>query len=93
MHRPARRPRRVASTPDRLIAGRQPPNRVGELSAAAPRLDAVHGFFMAKSIWMVHAWVVPGWESPKGVFLHNNNNVHCTDGTNGVNRVDFCAHQ
>ena len=30
--------------------------------------DTVHGDFMPRTVWMVHAWVVPGWESPKGVF-------------------------
>jgi hypothetical protein len=33
---------------------------------------AVHGIFMLQTTWMVHAWVVPGWESPLGVFSHNN---------------------
>lgn len=55
--------------------------------------DSVQGQFMAKSIWMVHAWVVPGRESPKGVYSHNNNNVHCPDGTNGVDSIGFCVHQ
>jgi hypothetical protein len=55
--------------------------------------DSVKGQFMARSIWMVHAWVVPGYESPKGVFSHNNNNVHCPDGTNGVDSIGFCVHQ
>ena len=34
----------------------------------------VHGQFMQKTVWMVHAWVVPGWESPQGVFslLHSD---------------------
>jgi hypothetical protein len=54
--------------------------------------QAVHGDFMAKTIWMVHAWVVPGYESPKGVFSHDNPDVHCADGTNGVNAVGFCVH-
>lgn len=55
--------------------------------------QSVQGQFMAKSIWMVHAWVVPGWESPKGVYSHSNNNVHCPDGTNGVDSIGFCVHQ
>ncbi len=54
--------------------------------------QTVHGDFMAKTIWMVHAWVVPGYESPKGVFSHDNPDVHCADGTNGVNAVGFCVH-
>ena len=35
----------------------------------------VHGTFMKKTVWMVHAWVVPGWESPQGVFSHDNLHV------------------
>jgi hypothetical protein len=31
--------------------------------------------------WMVHAWVVPSWESPQGVFSHDNPNLRCADGT------------
>jgi hypothetical protein len=60
--------------------------------------DALGGKFMAKTVWMVHAWVVPGWESPKGVFSHDNPNVHCPDGVNpdGSEKVDslgFCIKQ
>ena len=39
------------------------------------------GFFMTITGYMVHAWVVPGWESPQGVFSHENVNVRCADGT------------
>ena len=34
--------------------------------------NAVGGQFMERTTWMVHAWVVPGWESPEGVFSHAN---------------------
>ena len=34
--------------------------------------DGVHGTFMKQTVWMVHTWVVPGWESPKGVFSHED---------------------
>jgi hypothetical protein len=54
--------------------------------------QSVRGDFMPKTIWMVHAWVVPGYESPKGVFSHDNPDIHCGDGTNGVNAVGFCVH-
>ncbi len=43
--------------------------------------DAVHGSFMRRTQWMVHAWVVPGWESPTGVFAHDNPDILCADGT------------
>ncbi len=51
---------------------------------------AQHGTFLKKSTWMVHAWVVPGWESPKGVFSHANPDVTCADGTMNTNRVGYC---
>jgi hypothetical protein len=41
----------------------------------------VGGFFMSITGYMVHAWVVPSWESPQGVFSHENVNVRCADGT------------
>jgi hypothetical protein len=49
--------------------------------------DRYHGTFMKKPVWMVHAWVVPGWESPLGVFSHSNRNLHCADGTD---KAGFC---
>jgi hypothetical protein len=30
--------------------------------------DSVQGQFMRRTVWMVHAWVVPGWESAWGTF-------------------------
>lgn len=55
--------------------------------------DALGGRFMQKSVWMVHAWVVPGWESPAGVFSHDNPNLHCPDGTDDVVGVGLCKVQ
>lgn len=52
--------------------------------------DTVHGDFMKKTVWMVHAWVVPGWESPEGVFSHANTNLRCADGTMHTDKVGFC---
>ena len=52
--------------------------------------DKVHGNFMRETLWMVHAWVVPGWESPQGVFSHANVDLHCGDGTDHVDKVGFC---
>ncbi len=53
----------------------------------------VHGQFMKKTIWMVHAWVVPGWESPQGVFSHDNLHVYCPGNTDLVNAIGFCNRQ
>jgi hypothetical protein len=52
--------------------------------------DALHGMFMRETLWMVHAWVVPGWESPQGVFSHANLDLHCGDGTDHTDAVGFC---
>ncbi|HEX4434498.1 MAG TPA: hypothetical protein VH012_06700 [Acidimicrobiales bacterium] len=53
----------------------------------------VGGNFMKKTIWMVHAWVVPGWESPQGVFSHDNLHVYCPGNTDLVNAIGFCDRQ
>lgn len=53
----------------------------------------VHGQFMQKTVWMVHAWVVPGWESPQGVFSHDNLHLYCPGNTDLVNAVGFCNRQ
>jgi len=52
--------------------------------------NAQHGTFMRRTTWMVHAWVVPGWESPLGVFSHNNPDLVCADGTIHTDAVGFC---
>ena len=51
---------------------------------------AVGGRYMAITGWMVHAWVVPSWESPSGVFSHENPNVRCADGTFNTDTVGKC---
>jgi hypothetical protein len=53
--------------------------------------DALHGQFMRETLWMVHAWVVPGWESPEGVFSHANVDLHCGDGTDRTDKIGFCT--
>jgi hypothetical protein len=53
----------------------------------------VHGTFMKKTVWMVHAWVVPGWESPQGVFSHDNLHVYCPGNTDLTNAIGFCDRQ
>jgi hypothetical protein len=49
------------------------------------------GRLLKVTTWMVHAWVVPGWESPQGVFSHNNANLRCADGTLNTDKSGFCA--
>jgi hypothetical protein len=59
-------------------------------SVTISQCNAVHGVFMRRTIWMVHAWVVPGWESPSGVFSHDNTDVVCADGTKRTTAAGFC---
>jgi hypothetical protein len=49
-----------------------------------------HGFYMAITGWMVHAWVVPGWASPDGVFSHENPRLTCADGTFHTDAIGRC---
>ena len=48
------------------------------------------GSYMATTTWMVHAWVVPGWESSAGVFSHENPNLPCADGTFNTDDLGGC---
>jgi hypothetical protein len=52
--------------------------------------EAVGGSLMPITGWMVHAWVVPSWESPQGVFSHDNTNIRCADGTYETDKAGFC---
>ena len=49
------------------------------------------GRYMAVTTWMVHAWVVPGWESSAGVFSHENPNLPCADGTFETDAIGRCV--
>jgi len=48
------------------------------------------GNYMGTTTWMVHAWVVPGWDSPAGVFSHENPNLRCADGTYDTDDLGRC---
>jgi hypothetical protein len=52
--------------------------------------DGKGGNFIDRTQWMVHAWVVPAWESPAGVFSHDNPNLLCADGTSNTDKAGFC---
>jgi hypothetical protein len=52
--------------------------------------DGKEGTFMDRTQWMVHAWVVPGWDSPDGVFSHDHADLHCADGTDDTDAAGFC---
>jgi hypothetical protein len=51
----------------------------------------VQGNLLKTTGYMVHAWVVPSWESPLGVFSHDNPNVRCADGTVHTDKAGFCV--
>jgi hypothetical protein len=51
---------------------------------------AAGGWYMKITTWMVHAWVVPGWESPAGVFSHENPDLRCADGTFNTDAIGRC---
>jgi hypothetical protein len=59
-------------------------------SVTLSECNGVHGTFMRRTLWMVHAWVVPGWESPSGVFSHDNSDVVCANGTTKTSATGFC---
>lgn len=48
------------------------------------------GSYQKITTWMVHAWVVPSWESPLGVFSHDNPNLRCGDGSYNTNKAGIC---
>ena len=52
--------------------------------------NEARGQLLSVTTWMVHAWVVPGWESPQGVYSHNNSNIRCADGTYNTDKAGFC---
>jgi hypothetical protein len=52
---------------------------------------AKNGSYMGTTSWMVHAWVVPGWESSSGVFSHENPNLPCADGTFDTDDLGGCV--
>lgn len=52
--------------------------------------SAVQGSFLELTGYMVHAWVVPSWESPLGVFSHDNPDVRCADGSYKTDKAGFC---
>jgi hypothetical protein len=62
-----------------------------DAEVTAAQCTGVGGTLMKITGWMVHAWVVPTWESPLGVFSHDNPNVRCGDGTYKTDKQGFCA--
>ncbi len=50
-------------------------------SATQAECDVVHGHLLKQTSLLLHVWVVPGYESPEGVFSHLSATVTCDDGT------------
>lgn len=48
--------------------------------ATRDQCNAAGGRFMDATGWMIHVWSGPGWESPQGVFSHENPQLVCSDG-------------
>ncbi len=66
--------------------------------ATQEQCDAVGGNLLQQTQYLLHTWVVPGYESPEGVFAHLSSTVTCADGTYNViddvtkvgNRTTMC---
>ena len=50
-------------------------------SATTAECKAVHGNLLKQTQYLLHVWVVPGYESPEGVFSHLSSTVTCDDGS------------
>ena len=61
-----------------------------DADVTAAQCLSVQGSLLSVTGWMVHAWVVPSWESPLGVFSHDNPDVRCADGTYNTDKAGFC---
>lgn len=49
--------------------------------ATQEECDAVGGALLEQTQYLLHVWVVPGFESPEGVFAHLSSAITCDDGT------------
>jgi len=52
-----------------------------DTTVTEPMCNSVHGVLDRRTPWMLHAWVVPGYDSPEGIFSHDNAAITCTDGS------------
>ena len=53
-------------------------------STTKPECDAIKGSLIKQTGYLLHAWVVPGYESPEGVFSHLSSTIACDDGSYNV---------
>ena len=49
--------------------------------ATEAECKAVKGGLLKQTQYLLHVWVVPGYESPEGVYSHLSSTVTCDDGT------------
>ncbi len=49
--------------------------------ATREECDKVGGNLLDRTQYLLHVWVVPGFESPEGVFSHLSSAITCDDGT------------
>jgi hypothetical protein len=49
--------------------------------ATKAQCDAVGGNLLQQTQYLLHVWVVPGYESPEGVFSHLSSAITCDDGS------------
>jgi hypothetical protein len=49
--------------------------------ATQAQCDAVGGNLIHQTGYLLHTWVVPGYESPEGVFSHLSSTMTCDDGS------------
>jgi len=59
-----------------------------DTTVTKPMCDGVGGFLDNRTPYMLHAWVVPGYDSPQGVFSHLDEAITCNDGTYHVIPLD-----
>jgi hypothetical protein len=52
-----------------------------DTTASKELCDKYGGSVIANTGYMLHVWVVPGYESPQGVFSNVNAKLTCSDGT------------
>jgi hypothetical protein len=61
-----------------------------DADVTAAQCSGVQGNFYAIVGWTVHAWVVPSWQNPLGVFAADNPKVRCADGTYHADQAGYC---
>jgi hypothetical protein len=59
-----------------------------DTSVTKTMCDGVHGQLLTRTPYMLHVWVVPGYDSPQGVFSHDNEAITCRDGSYHMIAID-----